>query len=133
MGRTDRTESEYACPPRTHAIGDVLLFAGDAGLDDQHEVELFEAWLAAQPFRHKVVVMGNMDRAAALPASSSSCITLKHGRVLCDEIAEVAGYRILGSPWTPAFYGQWQVSMGGTRKPRSNLFLIIAGRAEEQL
>jgi hypothetical protein len=40
-----------------------------------------------------------------------SCIQLKNGKAMCDEIVEFAGYRIFGSPWTPAaFYGQWQVS-----------------------
>lgn len=31
--------------------------------------------------------------------------------MLHDSIQEVAGYRVFGSPWTPKFYGEWQVGM----------------------
>lgn len=41
--------------------GDLLLFAGDAGLEDEIDVEQFEAFLASQPHPHKVVCYGNMD------------------------------------------------------------------------
>lgn len=43
--------------------GDVLIFAGDAGLSNLNEIQQFEMWLEAQPFKHKVVIFGNMDTA----------------------------------------------------------------------
>ncbi|GAX83251.1 hypothetical protein CEUSTIGMA_g10677.t1 [Chlamydomonas eustigma] len=119
----------FACCSDTHGlhtsagleipVGDVLLFAGDAGLDSKQDIQAFETWLSLLPHAHKVVVMGNMDSAAAVPANApgpssklhtqQKCIPLKYGQSVCDEIVEVAGYRIFGSPWTPAFYGQWQL------------------------
>ena len=98
-----------ACTPPPHCIGDVLLFAGDAGLGNDKDVARFEAWLSSQPHAHKVVTFGNMDKAAAHTPDGSASIKLQHGVVACDEIVTVAGYRILGSPWTPAFFGQWQL------------------------
>ncbi|GAX83250.1 hypothetical protein CEUSTIGMA_g10676.t1 [Chlamydomonas eustigma] len=113
---TDKLDTLYQ---RLKPQGDVLLFAGDAGLDSKQDIQAFETWLSLLPHAHKVVVMGNMDSAAAVPANApgpssklhtqQKCIPLKYGQSVCDEIVEVAGYRIFGSPWTPAFYGQWQL------------------------
>ncbi|KAG1662419.1 hypothetical protein FOA52_012352 [Chlamydomonas sp. UWO 241] len=118
-------------PSFAHATpkGDVLIFAGDAGLDGDADIQRFEHWLKKQPHKHKVVVFGNMDAAAARGAgarreprrrlapggpgkpapASDTCIGLEGATVICDRIIEVGGYRIAGSPWTPAFYGQWQL------------------------
>lgn len=41
--------------------GDVLLFAGDAGIGGEQDAALFDAWLGNLPHRHKVVTFGNMD------------------------------------------------------------------------
>ena len=52
----------------------------------------------------QVVTFGNMDSAAATD-DGAGAVSLVNGRVACDEIIEVAGYRILGSPWTPKVWG----------------------------
>jgi len=93
-----------AVPP-----GDVLLFAGDAGIEDAHDVEQFEKWLATLPHPHKVVTFGNMDFYTEKAAQGKPSIGLQGASVACNNgIVEVAGLRILGSASTPKFYGSFQ-------------------------
>lgn len=54
--------------------GDVLIFAGDAGLEDSHDIERFEAWLQAQPHAHRLVIFGNMDSAAGELVVRMGCL-----------------------------------------------------------
>ncbi len=42
-------------------------------------------------------------------STSGGCRRLANARVLCDEVAEVAGYRVFGSPFTPPYFGAFQV------------------------
>lgn len=84
--------------------GDVLVHAGDAtGHGTLTEWAAFASWLTALPHRHKVLIAGNHDfccqREAAL-ARARLCGVL----YLQDELAEVEGLRIWGSPWQPWFY-----------------------------
>lgn len=106
-------------PPSHIVPGDVLIHAGDfSNTGELEQIESFSQWLKAYPCQHKVVIAGNHDitfheeyyqRAGrrfhksnmydcrAVRASLINCIYLE------DDCAEVAGYKIYGSPWQPEF------------------------------
>lgn len=79
--------------------GDVLVHCGDftaAGSDP--ELRDFDRWLAGLPFEHKLIVAGNheywMDGTGARIEA-----LIRHGRVLMDELVEIAGRRFYGMSW----------------------------------
>src|SRR5688572_862313 len=83
--------------------GDVLLHAGDftmAGRPD--EIESFDRWLDTLPHAHKVVIAGNHDFLFERDPERARAL-LVHALYLQDDLAEVAGLRIWGSPWQPWF------------------------------
>lgn len=112
--------------------GDVLVFAGDAcSAGTPGEWAAFCRWLGALPHAHKVVVPGNHDwpLQPSVPAWGVSArygpATLRHARrrvedagavLLMDHEATVAGLRVYGSPWVPAFY-RWAFNLprGGAK------------------
>lgn len=88
--------------------GDILVFAGDAGIASELQVPAFATWLAELPHKARVVTFGNMDRWAesskfrreALPAADA---------ILLGESTTAAGFRFTGSPFTPKFTGAFQL------------------------
>lgn len=69
----------------------------------------FDTWISSLPHKDKIVIWGNMDSfAAKLERKDKEVQPLRGAKVLNDTSVEIQGYRILGSPWTPAFYGEWQ-------------------------
>lgn len=83
--------------------GDVLLHAGDATMrGDPEELRAFDAWLARQPHRHKLVVAGNHDWLFEKDAALARSL-LAHATYLQDSGIEIAGLRFWGSPWQPWF------------------------------
>ena len=82
--------------------GDLLLIAGDVTHRGKRpEVEAFSAWVAQLPHPHKVLIGGNHD---FLLETEPPCIpTVTY---LLDELGEVAGLRIYGSPFGP-WRGKW--------------------------
>ena len=89
----------------------MLLFAGDAGLESDADAQKFNAWLAGLPHPVKVVTFGNMDAWAAQRGAAARRKALPAAtHVLVDEFADVAGYRIFASPFTPKFFGAFQLS-----------------------
>lgn len=125
------THGLHGAIPRQHyPEADVLLHAGDfSNTGELIQVESFAKWLRDYPATHKVVIAGNHDvtfqpeyyrrawqrfhpqgpyeckqvRAALL--QSGSCTYLE------DEMVEVAGYRIYGTPWQPEFC-DWAFNLG---------------------
>jgi predicted phosphodiesterase len=85
--------------------GDVLIHAGDlTALGSLEEVREVGRQIAALPHLHKVVIAGNHDFAfEEEPAAARAA--LAGLTYLQDELAEVAGLRIWGAPWQPAFGG----------------------------
>jgi len=114
-GLHEQIAAEY-CPQ-----ADVLLHAGDfTNTGELEQVKSLVNWLQRYPATHKVVIAGNHDvtfepsyyermswryhpqpyrcsevRAALL--ESKACVYLE------DQVAEILGYQIYGSPWQPAF------------------------------
>ncbi|GLC42050.1 hypothetical protein PLESTB_001062700 [Pleodorina starrii] len=86
--------------------GDVLVIAGDIELRSPRDVSLLERWLATLPHRHKVVGFGNMDLAAY---EAGEGLKLEGACVVVDRVVEVAGLRLLASPWSPEYCGVWQL------------------------
>lgn len=90
--------------------GDVLIHAGDLTMQGSL-VELISAnrWLAGLPHRHKIVVPGNHDWLFQRAPDQARGI-LNEAVCLTDELLEVAGLRLWGSPWTPEF-GIWAFTL----------------------
>lgn len=107
--------------------GDLLVHAGDfsrSGKPDQ--AKDFLLWLSSQPHRHKIFVAGNHDFIAeqepALFRSwvSENCIYLE------DQLVEVEGLRIWGSPITPWFF-DWAFNRHRGKEIRAHWDKIPAG------
>jgi len=109
-------------PKRHCPDADVLLHAGDfSNTGELEQVQSLAAWLKEYPAKHKIVIAGNHDitfepnyyaRAWERfhPQGAYNCMDVRVA--LCqsgcctyleDEAVEVAGYRIYGTPWQPAF------------------------------
>ena len=104
--------------------GDILLHAGDlTRTGAPAELRGLADWLGRQPHRHKVVIAGNHDltldvpyywsswrrfhrRAEPFDASAIKAAFASDDRFtyLEDDLVEVSGLRIYGSPWQPTFY-----------------------------
>lgn len=90
--------------------GDVLIVAGDIELTSERDAAAFRGWLDSQPHRHKVVTFGNMDRWVASTPVEDVRQALGGAHVLIDSTATIEGYKFVGSPQTPKFYGSFQLS-----------------------
>eukprot|EP00892_Ulva_mutabilis_P011469 jgi/Ulvmu1/8695/UM047_0035.1 len=88
--------------------GDVLIFAGDAGIASELHVRSFSSWLSELPHPAKVVTFGNMDRWAASTKFRREALPAADA-ILLGESAVVAGLRLSGSPYTPKFTGSFQL------------------------
>jgi Icc-related predicted phosphoesterase len=106
--------------------GDVLVHAGDFTMRGHLlEVESFNRWLERWPHPHKVVIAGNHDFAfEKRPAEARR--TLTAATYIEDELLEVAGLRIWGSPWTPK-WGEWAFSLERGSEIRAKWELIPEG------
>ncbi|CAK9013872.1 unnamed protein product [Durusdinium trenchii] len=102
-------------PEYHQPAADVLLHAGDFTMQGEiAKVQSFAEWLKAYPAREKLVIAGNHDLSFD-PAyclshmqKTSMCEEAKAAlegscRYLEDEMVEVLGYHIYGSPWQPEF------------------------------
>jgi Icc-related predicted phosphoesterase len=84
--------------------GDILIHAGDLTmLGSAEEVERAHEWLAALPHPHKVVIAGNHDFLFERQPSIARSL-MKAVVYLEDELHEIEGLRIWGSPWQPWFF-----------------------------
>lgn len=94
--------------------GDLLLHAGDltarGRLEDVEEAARF---MRALPHRHKVIIAGNHDR--CFEETPSAARARLAGLVyLQDDLVEIRGLRIYGSPWQPWFHSMaFNVRRGG--------------------
>lgn len=85
--------------------GDLLLHAGDMTHEGRlDEVARTAEWLRGLPHRHKLIIAGNHDY--AFEREPAAARALMHGLTyLQDDLVEVEGLRVFGSPWQPWFYG----------------------------
>ncbi len=85
--------------------GDVLIHAGDATITGTtEEIRRFNRWFAAQPHKNKIFVAGNHDWLFAREESAARRLLADDIIYLQDDIVEIEGRKIYGSPWQPRFY-----------------------------
>lgn len=84
--------------------GDILIHAGDfSGHGKPSELSAFNHWLGELPHRHKMIIAGNHDFLFERdPQLARSLIT--EAIYLENELIEIEGLRIYGSPATPWFF-----------------------------
>lgn len=84
--------------------GDVLIHAGDMTFTGKFpELIKFNRWLGRQDFAHKIFIAGNHDKTFESHASYAESL-VPNGTYLRDEMTEVEGIKIWGSPWQPWFF-----------------------------
>jgi len=83
--------------------GDVLVCAGDACMfGDMVEFNRFIVWWENLPYKHKIFVPGNHDR--IVEQDVALCKNWLLGtHLLVDDMVEIEGIKIYGSPYTPEF------------------------------
>jgi len=85
--------------------GDILLHSGDVSIyGTDKEVFDFIDWFSQQPFKHKVFIGGNHDLFIAENYYEVKKYSESKGvHYLQDEMLEIEGIKIWGTPWVP-FY-----------------------------
>lgn len=87
--------------------GDLLVHCGDfTNLGQPKEIFSFNEWLGQQPYKYKVVVPGNHDLSFEEDWSMCRAFLSNATHVLKDDLIEIEGRRIYGSPFVPQ-YGRW--------------------------
>jgi Icc-related predicted phosphoesterase len=88
--------------------GDILIHAGDlCRRGNFNELAKAATWFNALPHRHKIVVAGNHDW-AFLDEPVEARALFEH--YLQDSEISIAGLRIYGAPWQPA-YNDWAFNL----------------------
>ena len=106
--------------------GDVLVHAGDFSMNGRpEEIARFDSWLAGLPHRHKLVIAGNHDFLFEHEPERARRL-LPSALYLRDELVEVAGLRIWGSPWQPWFH-DWAFNLPRGPALAAKWALIPAG------
>lgn len=89
--------------------GDMLIHAGDAtNRGSLAEVMGFLGWMRKLPFKHKIFIAGNHDflfeRSPGLAAALIHGVRKSGVHYLQDDLIELDGLRVYGSPWQPRFH-----------------------------
>lgn len=118
---THRRHARLALPE-----GDLLIHAGDfTGSGSAQEIADFDAWLALQPHRHKIVIAGNHDRLFEREPERARAL-LRHAVYLEDSETTIDGLRLHGSPWQPRFL-DWAFNLDRGEPLREKWARIPAG------
>ncbi len=81
--------------------GDMLIHCGDVTMrGDVAHLEQFNRVLGALPHRHKIFVAGNHDFPFEQDQATARAL-VPNAIYLEDELIEIGGLRIYGSPWQP--------------------------------
>jgi predicted phosphodiesterase len=103
--------------------GDVLVHAGDATMMGTFaEVIKFNEWLGSLPHPVKLFCAGNHDWLFAQDRAFAMSL-LTNARYIEDELVDVDGLRLYGSPWQPQFHG-WAFNLERGRPLREKWDLI---------
>ena len=85
--------------------GDILVHAGDCtNVGKTHEIKQFLDWFSDTPFKHKVFIAGNHDWGFETNHDIAPEYKEKGVHYLFDNMVEIDGVKIYGSPWQPEFY-----------------------------
>jgi len=95
--------------------GDLLIHAGDFTWLSKSQPEIldFNAWLGELPHRCKIVIPGNHEFAFEETPRLSRVIS--NALFLVDEVVEVCGFRVWGSPLTTLYGGAFGRSAAADR------------------
>jgi Icc-related predicted phosphoesterase len=86
--------------------GDILIHAGDySNVGTKEDTVAFLDWFAAQPHAHKVFIAGNHDFYPERFRKDFRTMLPANVHYLENELIEVRGIKIWGSPYTPYFGG----------------------------
>ena len=84
--------------------GDLLIHAGDGTFTGKpFEVKLWMEWMVSLPHPKKVMIAGNHDWLFQKNPTFARSMIPDSIIYLEDDMKEVAGFKIYGSPWTPYF------------------------------
>lgn len=84
--------------------GDLLIHAGDGTFTGKpYEVKLWMEWMASLPHQKKVMIAGNHDWLFQKNMTFARSMIPDSIIYLEDDMKEVSGFKIYGSPWTPYF------------------------------
>ncbi len=118
---THTFHDELVVPP-----GDLLVHAGDLCRGGElDELEATLRWMRAQPHPHKLLVAGNHDWPFVHEPAAARAL-LGEVVYLQDQGATVAGLRVWGSPWQPA-YNDWAFNLPRGEALAARWALIPAG------
>lgn len=110
----------HGCRPPL-PVCDILIHAGDlTTTGSPHQLDSAIAWLKDQPAKHKVVIAGNHD--FVLQEHQWSRFLFGSMHYLQDQLLEIEGLRIWGSPWSLKF-GDW--AFGKTDEELEQLYSAI--------
>lgn len=84
--------------------GDILIFAGDQKGSRLEDGSKFASWITNLPYKYKVIVFGNHDD--NYKNVQDYCKKYKNIIFLYDELINLYGINIYGSPYSVAF-GNW--------------------------
>src|SRR5438874_777220 len=114
---THELHREVAVPP-----GDLLIHAGDFTWFSRRMSMIcdFNAWLGELPHRHKIVIPGNHEFAFEEDPALRDQIT--NATLLVNELTEIEGLKIWGSPITPLYGGAVGLS---SAKDQARLYASI--------
>lgn len=79
---------------------EILIHTGDiGGHTSKRNCQRFHDWMASLPHRYKILVPGNHDRFIADHPDRARAL-MPSVTLLIDELIEIDGLRIYGTPWT---------------------------------
>lgn len=87
--------------------GDILIHAGDiSSMGYKHEIQQFCKWFKVQDYTHKIFIAGNHDWGFQNHPDQVAEILDFYAPIiyLQDQLIEVEGLKIWGTPWQPRFY-----------------------------
>ena len=87
--------------------GDMIIHAGDvSNVGRIDEIHQFTEWFGNLPYKYKIFIAGNHDFGfEAIRKSNEVGIAIPQGVIyLQDEMVEIEGVKIYGSPWQPRFH-----------------------------
>jgi Icc-related predicted phosphoesterase len=85
--------------------GDLLIHSGDATITGTtEEVRLFNRWFSGLPHKNKIFVAGNHDWMFEREPQRARMMLDERIHYLADEVLEMDGLKIYGSPWQPRFF-----------------------------
>lgn len=86
---------------------DMIIHSGDiSNVGSIFEINQFTQWFSKLPYKYKIFIAGNHDFGfEKIRKSNEIGISIPHGVIyLQDEMVEIEGLKIYGSPWQPEFH-----------------------------